>query len=179
MKYYARPSPTWIPINTRLKMAKILYADKDGTAVFSPSCHIQAAHVLLDELIAHLHEVEGVVGVDITGYPLASAVAFLSMMSSFHPIDALYLNGNCVVGNLRKRGGVVLLKKEARKGKNIIRAVEILRSLKYKILGVLVLIDYQEGATVALQQKKIPFYSVFTSETVVAEVEEWNRSINS
>jgi orotate phosphoribosyltransferase len=179
-KYFQRPSPTWIPINTRLKVAKVLLNDKDGTAVFSPTVHLNAANVLLDKIIENLHEAEGVVGIGITGYPLASAVAFLSIMSNFHPLDTLYLNGNCVVGHLdRKQAGIVIIKKDARKGKNLVKSVEVLRSLRYKILGVLVLVDYQEGAAQALKKKKIPFYSVFTDEEVVAEVEEWNNSITS
>lgn len=161
-------------------MAKVLLDDKDGTAVFGPTMHLNAAHVLLDKIIENLYEAEGVVGIGITGYPLASAISFLSIMSNFHPLDTLYLNGNCVTGHLdRKQAGVVVIKKDAYKGKNLVKAVEVLRSLRYKVLGVLVLVDYREGATQALQKKKIPFYSVFTAEEVVAEVEEWNRSITS
>jgi orotate phosphoribosyltransferase len=160
-------------------MAKLLSEDKDGTAIFNPSGHLQAAHLFLDKIIENLNEAEGIVGVEITGYPLASAVAFLSMMSNFHPLSALYLNGNCVVGELHKKAGVVLLKKDAHEGKELIKKIEILRSLKYKVLGVLVLVDHQEGAVEALKKKKIPLYNVFTPGEITDEVEEWNRSISS
>ena len=102
-------------------MAKVLLEDKDGTAVFCPTVHLNAAHVLLDKIMEHLHTAEGVVGIGIAGYPLASAVAFLSIMSNFHPLDALYLNGNCVAGKLdRKKAGLVLIKRDAHKGKNLV-----------------------------------------------------------
>jgi len=161
-------------------MAKLLLEDKDGTAVLSSHGHLQAAHVLLDEIIENLHEAEGVVGAEITGYPLASAVAFLSIMSNFHPLSVIYLNGSCAVGGLEhKKAGLVLIKKDAHEGKDLIRAVNALRSLKYKVLGVLVLVDHQKGAAEALKKKKISFYSVFTPDQIATEVKEWNQSINS
>ncbi len=179
-KYYQRSSPIWSPINTRLKIAKLLLSDKDGTALFGPTGHLNAANVLLDEIMEHMYETEGVVGTGITDYPLASAVSFLSIMSNFHPLDALYLNGNCVAGRLeRKNSRLVVLKREVHTGKKLIRSIEILRSMRYKILGAVVLVDHQGGAVEAMKKKKIPLYSIFTNEEAVTEVEEWDQSVKS
>lgn len=177
-RYYQRPTPSWIAINVRLKAAKLLYnSNSNGAIALTCSGHLHLGHVLLEKLVEDLHEVEAVVGLGINGYPLASAVSCLSIMSHFHPIDAIYLNDSCVVGKLdHKKAGLVLIKDSAHSGVNIVDSVKILRSFKYRILGVLVLVDYEEGAREELAKIKVPFYSVFTPTQIKTEVEEWENS---
>jgi orotate phosphoribosyltransferase len=176
-KYNYRPSPMIRLINVRSKVARALHKDKNGLYLFRSNGHVHAAHLILEIIVSRFYEADGVIGLGMKSYPITSSISCLSLMSAFHPLDTLYLNGNCVAGDLpRKSSGLVLVKDAAYQGKDILKAIKILRSLRYKILGAVALIDHEGKVGDLLKKKKLPFYSVFTPDEIITEVKEWKTS---
>jgi len=145
-------------------------------AVLSAEGHDAAGQVLLEVTVHAFPDVEAVAGVELGGCPLASAVSLLSLRSDFRNLAALYVRKAAkdhrtegrVEGAASVRPGarVVLLEDVTTTGGSSLRAVEALRGAGYDVLGVVALVDRNEGAAEAFDEASLPFFSVLSRENL-------------
>lgn len=141
--------------------------------------HLIIGRALLSKLEESFRDVQAVAGVELGGFPLASSVALLSTLDDedLRHYNALYVRkqkkdhgtGQLVEGKDGVATGskVVLLEDVVTTGGTSIKAVQTLREEGFDVIGVIALVDRQEGATQALQAAGITFYSVTTREELL------------
>lgn len=136
-------------------------------AILTARGHGWAADCILHTLQMYFPvEVDVVAGVELGGCPLASAVAAVSYM------DALYIrktpkghgSGKQIEGTAKEGSTVILLEDVVTTGGSSLKAIEVLRRApeKFRIAGILALVDRLEGASEAFAQAGLPFRSIFT-----------------
>ncbi len=113
---------------------------------------------------------DAVAGVELGGCPLASAVSLTSFVSG-RPLDALYVrkavkdhgSRRLIEGDRALCPGlpVALLEDVVTTGGSSLRAVEALTSAGARVVGVLALVDREEGATEAFTAADLPLVSLF------------------
>ena len=123
---------------------------------------------------------QGVAGVPIGGYALASAVATISGgWSGRQPFDALYIRKEAkdhgtkrrVEGSLLGTNGtdVCLLEDVITTGGSVMNSLEILKDEKYNPVSVISIVDRGEGGKEAIEDKYgIPVFSAFTLADILA-----------
>ena len=118
-------------------------------------------------------EADAVAGVALGGCPLASAVALTSHFAGA-PLDAVYVR-KAEKGHGSKRriegdthlpegAAIVVLEDVVTTGGSTIDAVAHLREQGYRVLGVVVLVDRQEGGAEALAAADIPLRVLYRKE---------------
>ena len=130
-------------------------------------------HALVGELMFDaldgLPLCEAVAGVELGGCPLASAVSLVSWVRG-RPLDALYVrkevkdhgSKRLVEGDraLRADLPVVILEDVITTGGSTLKAVEKLRTVGARVVGVVALVDRLEGGAEAIRAAGLPLLSI-------------------
>jgi orotate phosphoribosyltransferase len=145
-------------------------------AVLSAEGHDAAGQILLEVTAHGFPNVEAVAGVELGGCPLASAVSLLSLKSDFRNLPALYVRKATKDHGTKGRvegtasthpaAKVVLLEDVVTTGGSSLRAVEALRDSGFEVLGVVALVNRNEGADEAFDEAALPFFSVLTRDNL-------------
>lgn len=153
------------------------YLDVRKTAL-SPEGHMLLGSMLF-AAIQKLGGAEAVAGVALGGCPLASAV---SMFSAFNgsfggpkPLPAIYVrkeakdhgSKNLVEGPFEAGMQVALLEDVVTTGGSSMQAVQTLRAAGLTVVGVVAVVDREEGGAVAFQSAHVPFTALTTLKEVV------------
>jgi orotate phosphoribosyltransferase len=130
--------------------------------------HALAGELMLGAL-AQLPTCDAVAGVELGGCPLASAVALVSHQQG-RDLPALYVRKarkdhgttKLVEGDKSMFGGirVALLEDVVTTGGSSLRAVEALRQAGAQVVGVLALVDRNEGGADAIRHAELPFVAL-------------------
>ena len=130
-------------------------------------------HALAGELMFNaLSEIPGcdaVGGVELGGCPLASAVSLVSFQRD-RPLPTLYVrkarkdhgSAKLVEGDKALRPGlrVALLEDVITTGGSSLKAVEALKSAGAEVVGILALVDREEGGAETIRDAGLPLYSL-------------------
>jgi orotate phosphoribosyltransferase len=133
--------------------------------------HVWAGQLMLETIALHFPEARAVAGVELGGCPLASAVSLMSAVAEgFHGLDALYVRktkkdhgtGNLVEGksDLKKGAKVILLEDVVTTGGSSLDAVKALQNEGFEVLGVVALVDRNEGAAEAFKAASVRFIRI-------------------
>jgi orotate phosphoribosyltransferase len=134
-------------------------------AVLTAEGHALVGELLFD-MLGQIPECDAVGGVELGGCPLASAVALVSHQRG-RDLPALYVRKarkdhgttKLVEGDKALFPGirVVLLEDVVTTGGSSLRAVEALRSAGADVVGILALVDRNEGGAEAIADAGLPF----------------------
>ncbi|MCC6645247.1 MAG: orotate phosphoribosyltransferase [Polyangiaceae bacterium] len=137
--------------------------------------HALVGRVML-EALGELPSCGAVAGVELGGCPLASAVSLTSFLAA-RPLDALYVRKETKDHGSRRRVegdrsltpglAVVLLEDVVTTGGSSLRAVEALQASGARVVGVLALVDREEGAAETFSRAGLPLASVFKKSDFV------------
>lgn len=130
-------------------------------------------HALVGELmfqaLAELPECDAVGGVELGGCPLASAVSLVSFQAG-RPLPALYVrkerkdhgSAKLVEGDRSLRPGlrVALLEDVITTGGSSLKAVRALEAVGAKVIGILAVVDREEGGAETIRQAGLPLFSL-------------------
>lgn len=130
-------------------------------------------HALVGELmfqaLAKIPECDAVGGVELGGCPLASAVSLVSFQAG-RPLPALYVrkerkdhgSAKLVEGDKSLRPGlrVALLEDVITTGGSSLKAVKALEAAGAKVVGVLAIVDRQEGGAETIREAGLPLESL-------------------
>lgn len=130
-------------------------------------------HALAGELmfqaLSELPECDAVGGVELGGCPLASAVSLVSFQKG-RPLPALYVrkqqkdhgSAKLVEGDKALRPGlrVALLEDVITTGGSSLKAVKSLEAVGAKVVGILALVDRQEGGAETIEGAGLPLRSL-------------------
>ncbi len=126
---------------------------------------------LMFDLLAELPPCEAVGGVELGGCPLASAVSLVSFQRG-RPLNALYVRKakkdhgttKLVEGDKSLKPGlkVALLEDVVTTGGSSLKAVESLREAGAEVVGIVALVDRQEGGAEAIRAAGLPLVTIAT-----------------
>ncbi len=129
---------------------------------------------LLFEKLTELPKCDAVAGVELGGCPLASAVSLTSFQRG-RPLPAFYVrkerkdhgSAKLVEGDSSLKPGirVVLLEDVITTGGSSLKAVTALRSVGAEVVGIVALVDRQEGGAAAIAEAGLPLVSLTTRAT--------------
>ncbi len=139
-------------------------------------------HALVGELMLAaldgLPPCEAVAGVELGGFPLASAVSLVSHMSGKN-LPALYVRKEAkdhgskrlVEGDKALRPGlpVVMLEDVITTGGSTLKAVEKLKQVGATVVGVVALVDRLEGGAEAIRAAGLPLVSICTRRDFIPD----------
>lgn len=123
-------------------------------------------HEVLGELLSielgWYASVSAVAGVELGGCPLASAVASKGIYDAVYVRKAAKDHGTAklVEGAVRPNMGVVLLEDVFTTGGSTLRAVQTLKDAGCLVLGVIGVVDREQGAAVAFKEAKLHFQAL-------------------
>jgi orotate phosphoribosyltransferase len=140
-------------------------------------------HALVGELLfdalSNFAPCEAIAGVELGGCPLASAVSLVSFQKG-RPLPALYVrkaqkdhgSRRMIEGDKALRPGlpVVLLEDVVTTGGSTLRALDVLREAGVNVVGVLALVDREEGGTEALDRAGVPFKALSTRRDFIPAI---------
>ncbi len=139
-------------------------------AVLSAEGHVLTGNVMLAAL-CDLPNCDLVAGVELGGCPLASAVSLTSYLRGT-PIDAIFvrkeskdhgsqrlLEGDAHVSGPQR---VAVLEDVTTTGASTLRAIARVHEAGHRVVGVVTLVDRQEGGGEAIAAAGVPFVAVFT-----------------
>ncbi|MCK6537016.1 MAG: orotate phosphoribosyltransferase [Polyangiaceae bacterium] len=137
-------------------------------SVLTAEGHALAGELMFDAL-SEIPECDAVGGVELGGCPLASAVSLVSFQRG-RPLPALYVrkarkdhgSAKLVEGDKALRPGlrVALLEDVITTGGSSLKAVEALKSAGAEVVGILALVDREEGGAETLRDAGLPLYSL-------------------
>lgn len=126
---------------------------------------------LMFDLLSELPDCEAVGGVELGGCPLASAVSLVSFQRG-RPLNALYVRKakkdhgttKLVEGDKSLKPGlkVALLEDVVTTGGSSLKAVESLREAGAQVVGIVALVDRQEGGAETIRESGLPLVTVAT-----------------
>ena len=126
---------------------------------------------LMYEALDQLGQVDAVAGVELGGCPLASAVSLTSYVRGT-PMPALYVrkaqkdhgSRRMIEGDRSMRPGmrVAILEDVVTTGGSSLRAVDSLREVGVEVVGIVALVDRQEGGRETIEAGGLPLVSLFT-----------------
>ena len=133
---------------------------------------------LMFEALAAFGEVDAVAGVELGGCPLAAAVSHFSFLRGA-PKDALYVRKDAkdhgtkkLVENDRSvRPGlrVVVLEDVVTSGGSTLKAVEKLVAVGARVVGVVAVVDRQEGGAETLREAGLPMVALSNKSDFISE----------
>jgi orotate phosphoribosyltransferase len=134
--------------------------------------HALVGELMLDAL-ADLPPCDAVAGVELGGCPLASAVALTSFQRDpARAKDAVYVRKDAkdhgskrlLEGDTRLPPGasLVILEDVTTTGGSTLKAVEKLRAAGYVVVGVVTLVDREEGGREAIEAAGLPLRALYT-----------------
>lgn len=142
-------------------------------AVLTAEGHALCGELMLDAVAALTAPAscDAVAGVELGGCPLASAVALTSFRRGAS-LDAIYVRKDAkdhgsrrlLEGNSRLAAGsrVALLEDVVTTGGSTIKAAARLRDAGYEVVGVVALVDRDEGGRAAIEAEGLTFVALFT-----------------
>lgn len=148
--------------------ARLTTMSPDGLALIGP--------IALEALaIAGWHQVDAVGGLTLGADPVSYAIAYASANTA-KPLRAFTVRkeakahgtGRLVEGPFREGDAVVVIEDVITTGGSALRAVEALRAAGAKIVGVLALVDREEGGREALEAANLQVTSLATASEIVA-----------
>ncbi len=152
------------------------YVDGKQTALHPRGAYLIGR--LFWERLPAFGEVEAVGGMTLGADPLATAVSIVSELEG-RGIPAFIVRKEpkghgtrrWIEGarNLREGAGVVVLEDVVTTGGSSLRAVERVESEGYRVLGVLALVDRQEGGREAIESRGYRFEALFTRADIEQE----------
>jgi len=126
---------------------------------------------LMFDLLSELPTCEAVGGVELGGCPLASAVSLVSFQRG-RPLNALYVRKakkdhgttKLVEGDKSLKPGlkVALLEDVVTTGGSSLKAVESLRAAGAEVVGIVALVDRQEGGAETIRASGLPLVTIAT-----------------
>jgi len=139
-------------------------------AVLSAEGHVLVGRALLERIRDVVGSVSAVAGVELGGYPLASAVACVSWIDG-DPVDAVYIRKSTKEhGTRRMLEGADRLAPHARlaivedtvtTGGSTLRAIQAVRDAGFEVAGVIAVVDRLEGGAVAIRDASVLFSALF------------------
>lgn len=152
------------------------FIDCKQTVLTAEGHHL--AGTLMLAALGELPRCEAVGGVELGGCPLASAVSLLSHQAGSE-LPALYVRKatkdhgtrKLVEGDRALRPGlpVALLEDVVTTGGSSLRAVESLSSVGAVVVGVVALVDREEGGREALRERGLPLVALTTKSDFMQE----------
>ncbi|NUP11342.1 MAG: orotate phosphoribosyltransferase [Polyangiaceae bacterium] len=144
--------------------------------VLTAEGHGLVGSLMFDAIEQTFPSCEAVAGVELGGCPLASAVSFLSFERG-KPLAALYVRKEAkdhgskrLVENdksLRDGLPVVVLEDVITTGGSTLKSVDKLKAVGADVLGVIAIVDRQEGGAEALKQAGLTFVAIATKRDIV------------
>jgi orotate phosphoribosyltransferase len=132
---------------------------------------------LMFELLAELPECQAVGGVELGGCPLASAVSLVSFQRG-RPLNALYVRKakkdhgttKLVEGDKSLTPGlkVALLEDVITTGGSSLKAVESLTAAGAQVVGIVALVDRQEGGADTIRAANLPLVTIATKADFIS-----------
>lgn len=132
---------------------------------------------LMFDLLSELPPCDAVGGVELGGCPLASAVSLVSYQRG-RPLNALYVRKakkdhgttKLVEGDKSLRPGlkVALLEDVVTTGGSSLKAVESLKQAGAEVVGIVALVDRQEGGAETIRAAGLPLVTVATKADFMA-----------
>jgi len=126
---------------------------------------------LMFDLLSELPACEAVGGVELGGCPLASAVSLISFQRG-RPLNALYVRKakkdhgttKLVEGDKSLKPGlkVALLEDVVTTGGSSLKAVESLKAAGAEVVGIVALVDRQEGGAETIRASGLPLVTIAT-----------------
>jgi len=139
-------------------------------AVLTAEGHALVGEAMLDAL-GSLPPCDAVAGVELGGCPLASAVALTSFRRGA-PLDAVYVRKDAkdhgsrrtLEGNTRLPEGarIAILEDVVTTGGSTLKAAAKLRDARYRVAGVVALVDRLEGGREAIENDGLPLVALYT-----------------
>lgn len=139
--------------------------------------HVLVGSLMFDALDA-LPACAAVAGVELGGCPLASAVSLTSFVKG-RPLDALYVRKDVkdhgskklVEGDrsISKDIAVVMLEDVITTGGSTLKAVDKLKSVGARVVGVIALVDRLEGGAEAIRAAGLPVVAICTRRDFMAD----------
>lgn len=143
--------------------------------------HVQVAAALLKAIDALARRPQAVAGVELGGCPLASAVATVSALQK-RPLDAIVVrkavkdhgSARWVEGasHLHKHTPVVVVEDVVTTGGSTIRAVQRLKEQGLDVVGVVALVDRNQGGKEVIENEGLEFVSIYTRSDFLPDNEE-------
>lgn len=137
-------------------------------SVLTAEGHALAGELMFDAL-SEIPACDAVGGVELGGCPLASAVSLVSFQRG-RPLPALYVrkarkdhgSAKLVEGDKALRPGlrVALLEDVITTGGSSLKAVEALKLVGADVVGILALVDREEGGAETIGQAGLPLFSL-------------------
>lgn len=162
-----------------------VYLDVRKTAL-SPEGHVHLAEMLYEMVTQGTFKPDLVAGVELGGCPLASAVSMYSGLpytggpaapgQPLHPLPAVYVRKqakdhgakNLVEGPYEPGQTVLLLEDVVTSGGSSLRALEALREAGLSPVGVLAVVDREQGGAEAFAKANTVFRALVTMKEVLA-----------
>jgi orotate phosphoribosyltransferase len=146
-------------------------------SVLTAEGHARVGELMFDAL-AQLPACEAVAGVELGGCPLASAVSLVSFQRN-RPLPALYVrkevkdhgSRRLVEGDkaLRPDLPVVILEDVVTTGGSTLKAVDKLKQVGARVVGVVALVDRLEGGAEAITAAGLPLVSLYTRRDFIPD----------
>lgn len=145
------------------------YFDGKQTSLH-PQGQVLLGKLFLREILSQFPEVEAIGGPTLGADPLVSAISYTSYLEN-HPLPAFIIRkepkshgtANWIEGakNLRKNMKVVIIEDVITTGGSALKAIENIKGMEFDILGVISVIDREEGGKEAFEQKGYKMSSLF------------------
>ncbi len=115
-------------------------------------------------------EIDAIGGMSLGADPIVGATLALANLQRHKPLNGFLVRKKSkqhgtkqlVEGPVTSGNRVMIVEDVTTSGKSAMRAVKAIREIGCKVLGVISLIDRQEGASEYFHDKKIPFFSILT-----------------
>jgi orotate phosphoribosyltransferase len=149
--------------------ARVTTMSPDGLALIGPLC--------LAELAAAGWDPDSVGGLTLGADPISYAISYASSTTS-HPIRAFTVRktpkihgaGKEIEGPFDPSDAVVITEDVVTTGASTLKAIEAVRRAGARILGVLALVDREEGGREALEQTGVPVRALITASAIMHQL---------
>ena len=140
-------------------------------AVLTAEGHTLVGPLMREAIVSFQDQADAVAGVELGGCPLASAVAYASVLAG-KPLDAIYVRKESKdhgskrllegEGRLAKGARVAIVEDVITTGGSTLKAADKLKAAGFVIAGVVALVDRLEGGRQALEAQGLPVKALFT-----------------
>jgi orotate phosphoribosyltransferase len=119
--------------------------------------------------------IDAIGGLTLGADPISYAISYASAASD-HPLRAFtvrketkaYGTGKLLEGPLREGDRVAIIEDVITTGGSALRAIEAVRSAKVSVVGVLALVDREEGGRQAIEKTGVSVISLVTASQIIA-----------
>jgi orotate phosphoribosyltransferase len=147
--------------------ARLTTMSPEGLAIIGP--------LALSTLRETGWSVDAIGGLTLGADPISYAISYASAVSD-HPLRAFTVRkeakahgtGNLLEGPVREGDRVAIIEDVITTGGSALRAIEAVRSAKISVLGVLALVDREEGGRQAIEETGVSVISLVTASQIIA-----------